>query len=244
MKSPILITCAVPDELAFFVGRLSGRKQILVGKRKLIQGQLIGVKKTLDIYILFTGMGGEVAGEALIRILQEIQPGTVIISGTAGGLTKGIKTGDLFIAQNYGEEGLRAGFSNRLDLVALPGKVWRETLVTVETVTSGRDAKTMLHEKTGAGAVDMESSFLARITGERGIPSIVIRVISDGLNDQMPVPFGEFMRADGFLSLPRLIVYVLIRPWKIPALVVFGCRVRRACDQLGVALEKLLLYEA
>ncbi len=239
-KSPILVTCALPEELSPLIRRLRERKRLICGGRILTGGFLDGRGAGVGVTVLATGMGREIARRALTDVLKECAPALLIISGTAGALTGEAQPGDMLISSNHGEESMREKALQITREALGTGKVWHEPIHSVQMVIADAEGKTALSRRTGAFAVDMESDLLAQVARESGVPHMVVRVVSDGLHDRMPLPFERFMTSDGFLSLPRMILYLLVRPWKIPALIRFGGQAQRACRELAKVLEKLL----
>lgn len=238
---PFLVTCALPDELTPFVRRLSRRRN-LGGDGHLIVGELIG--RAENIAVLHTGMGPGQASRSLGEALERLRPECIIVSGTAGALRPEACVGDLLIASNHGDEGVRQKLLKKLHVLTTENPtLWHEPLHTANQVIAHPEAKRKLAQDTGAFAVDMESQGLVTLAEECGIPTAVLRVISDGIEDRMPLPFERFVREDGFMSMPGLVGHLVLRPWKIPELIRFGGKVRRACDVLAGALVESVTRE-
>lgn len=242
VKPLILVTCALPGELALFTRRLRLRRYVVPGRKFLLEGVLGEGEAARDVMVLYTGVGAGVAANALSKVLLQAAPHLVLISGTAGAFTERVNVGDIIIACNHGEESLQGHLMG----IALNGadsgiSVWQKPLHTAEQVVSGVELKKSVARETGAFAVDMESAALARIVKERGLAHAVVRVISDGLSDNIPLQYEIFINEDGFLSRPRLAGYLLSHPWKIPGLIAFTRQTHGACLGLAEVLEKMIL---
>ncbi len=245
VKPLILVTCALPGELAPFTRRLRSLRYVVPGRKYLLRGVLGEGEATRDVMVLYSGVGAGVAANALSKVLLQITPRLVLISGTAGALTKRANVGDIIIACNHGEESLQGHLMG----IALNGtdlgiSVWQKPLHTAEQVVSGVELKKRVARETGAFAVDMESAALARTVKKRGLAHAVVRVISDGLSDNIPLHYEIFIKENGFLSRPRLAGYLLSHPWKIPGLIAFTRQTHGACLGLAKVLEKMILAKA
>lgn len=181
--------------------------------------------------VLITGIGVRNASRALSDYLSSHQPQLVLTCGFAGGLNPTHRLGQvLFDAANG------AGFEeNVASSGALPGRfVHSERVV----VTAGE--KATLFNATGADAVEMESSAIVAACRERKIPVLVIRGISDGAAEDLPMDFNRFSRPDGSLSIPRLLLGVARSPGVIRGLMRFRSRLNQASKSLGATLERFL----
>jgi hypothetical protein len=84
-----------------------------------------------------------------------------------------------------------------------------------------------------ASLVDMESAGVARAAQESGVGLSVVRAISDGMRDSVPIDIMPFLDSDGHIQYPGLILAIMARPWAVPGLVQLGARVRRASCALA-----------
>ncbi len=245
IKPFVLVTSALPGELAPFTRRLRNRRYVFPGRLNLLEGVLGEDEAARDVMVLYTGVGEDVAAKALSKVLLQVTPRLVLISGTAGALTGRAKVGDIITACNHGEESLQGYLWQIARDRAGPGiKVWHKPLHTAEQVISGAELRKRVGQETGAFAVDMESAALARVAKEKGLAHAAVRVISDELNDTMPLQYEIFMKEDGFLSRPRLAGYLLTHPWKTPGLIAAVRQAHDACLVLAGVLEKMILEKA
>jgi len=82
--------------------------------------------------------------------------------------------------------------------------------VTTDRVLTQASQKHILGKRTGAVAVDMESGAIGQVAKQYGFPFLIVRVISDGINGDLPVDFNMFLKPFGWvegvaqiLSTPR-----------------------------------------
>jgi Phosphorylase superfamily len=148
--------------------------------------------------MLRTGVGPAHAARALgDRLARDPRPGLVVSSGLAGALDAGIPVGTWVTATRVAE--WRAGALAEVDVLL------REPLdgaLRCHVVSSGH-----LYEAgdrrglAGLGspaAVDMESAALAREASKRGIPFMILRLVSDTPDHPLPAflsPFAAAMAA-------------------------------------------------
>lgn len=85
--------------------------------------------------------------------------------------------------------------------------------VTMDQVLTCAFQKHMLGKRTGAVAVDMESGAIGQVAQQHGLPFLIVRAISDGVNEDLPVDFNVFLKPFGWVGGAR---YILTTPqcWK------------------------------
>ena len=185
-----------------------------------------------QLKILITGMGGKNAERALAKTLAEFQPEMVLTCGFAGGLNPALRGGEVVFSADE-------NFPLHSRLAAAGAKP-ASFFCAKRVATSARE-KSKLRSDTGRDVVEMESEIIRRICHERKIPGATIRVISDSADQDLPLDFNRLMNSNCELSLAKLILTVLIRPWKIPALMRLQKKSQAAAENLGRVLEKLLI---
>ncbi len=173
-----------------------------------------------------TGIGPDKAGTVTRQILESEAWDVVISTGFAGALNSS-PIGSLVI----GQEVLSGKSTEMLSVSALQRIVchpeWVKAalrvsmgdrcllqcgrFVTTDRVLTQASQKRMLGERTGAMAVDMESGAIGEVAKQYGFPFLVVRAISDDINDDLPVDFNKFLKPFGWvggvgqvLSSPRV----------------------------------------
>lgn len=178
------------------------------------------------------GMGQQAATHAFAEVEKDGAVDRVISVGWAGALRPEIEAGKAYRAA--GVIDLRTS-ERFIAASARPNDPW---LVTSPGVISAGD-KRRLESQYGAGLVDMEAAAIARLSAMRGIPFECVKGVSDGLDENLP-DFNRFISPQGQLSLPRLLFFILPRPWYWLPLVRMGENSKKASHAIkGLLLENL-----
>jgi purine-nucleoside phosphorylase len=166
--------------------------------------------KSGEVWVLgCAGVGAAVAFEK--KLASAPRPNLVISTGLAGALQPGLKPGDLLIGEDSD-----SAFLKRLENVS--GFAWkRGRIATVDSVMATSAAKARLAEQTSAHVCDMETARIAAICSHHNLRFAAIRVVSDSLAFEMPVPPDVLANpSTGKPNLPALAAYLLRHPTKIP----------------------------
>ncbi len=111
-------------------------------------------------------------------------------------------------------------------------------LVTTARVADAAE-KRRLRAAYGAVAVDMESATIARLAQIRGIPFACFKVISDGLNANLP-DINPFIDLNGKMQLISFLSHVAVRPKYWSSLLEMGQRSAKASRRLAETVESFL----
>ncbi len=163
------------------------------------------------VRLCLSGMVPAVAKERVNRFLDSEKLDLMICSGLAGALRRNIRIGDIIVQ------------SNDLSLVKTAETALKERnipfhtgpLVTVPKPVLTPGARKDLAKTSGAIAVDMESQTIARLCGERNIPCLAMKGVSDAMDDDLSPILGGFE----IIHIPRIAMRVLSRPttWPLAA---------------------------
>jgi adenosylhomocysteine nucleosidase len=171
----------------------------------------------------------------------------LLIVGFAGGLQGKLKPGDLVAASTVSNSRSARTYSPDPALlsaaleVRLPAAaVHCGGLSTADRVLGRAVEKREFARTTEAIAVDMESAGAAAAATEYGVPWLTVRVITDGVDDDLPLDFNALANPDGSVNRRRIVASTLLHPWKIPALVRLGSRSSLAARNLSAFLHALL----
>ncbi len=178
------------------------------------------------VLVIQTGIGPDKAKSATQKILESEAWDVVISTGFAGALNSS-PIGSLVIGQEVlllGKPGaLLSDFDPQpiechpdwvkasLGIQLIDGyPLQRGRFVTTDRVLTKASEKRILGKQTGAVAVDMESGAIGKVANQYGLPFLIIRSISDGINEDLPVDFNMFLKPFGWvggigqvLSTPR-----------------------------------------
>jgi adenosylhomocysteine nucleosidase len=214
----IAVTFALPAESSDFARRLPKRRH---------QG----------IKIFHTGVGAKVCRARLPGFLGEGTWELVISAGFAGAVRDDLRTGDLFLAQNFSDSHplsvARQTLANRALHVA--------NLFTSPRLIDSPAERSRLAQTSDATAVDMETEVIAAECKARGIPFLSLRVISDTPSQPLPAaPDVLFSMERQQTEFARLFLHVLRNPAAVPRLLRFARQVGKARARLADALIALL----
>ncbi len=171
----------------------------------------------------------------------------VIVVGFAGGLVGSVGIGSIVVAENVSDAVTRADYRPDARLLCEAREIQMASapvhfggLVTIASVLVSAADKRKFATGTRAIAVDMESAGAAAAATEFGIPWLAVRVITDGLDDDLPLDFNALANADGSVDRSRIISEVLRHPSKIPGLIRLGRRSALSARHLALFLDGLL----
>ena len=198
-----------------------------------------------------SGVGMKKAEQATRELLQTGDVEALIICGFAGGLHPELEPGDLILADSVGVSTISnlryfpdfrmMNAAESLTIDDIPNvRIQLGPLVTTECVVIHPEAKRILAETSEAIAVDMETIGAIRAAQELGVPWLAVRAITDPLGESLPLDFNALSNHEGNVSYGKVILAVLQRPAKIPALIQLGKRSNLAAKNLASFLLALL----
>lgn len=189
------------------------------------------------VHVVVTGMGAGNAGRTAEAALTD--PYMICINaGFAGALKPGFVPGDILVARAV----VRTDDSRVLpcsrDLVKT---AWFHGAREIPKLLSTDRVINLTEEKKELGrfadAVDMEGFAVLNAARRHSLPAVVIRAISDPLELDMPIDFNRTANRRGGISIFRVLSEVARSPRKMPALVRFGRRSRKAAEELALFLD-------
>ncbi|HEV2436912.1 MAG TPA: hypothetical protein VG077_13010 [Verrucomicrobiae bacterium] len=193
--------------------------------------------------------GDSIAQNRLVSSLAP--PELVLTCGFAGGLNPDLKLGDVVfdIRRSRGDETQIKGgkqsepthvgcYDLREQLLAASAKP--ANFFCADRVVTTVAEKRKLRDESGADAVEMESAAIHAVCRERGIPCATIRVISDSVNEDLPLDFNALSRPDKSLDYGRLFLAIAKSPGKIRALMKLQKQTRFAAERLAEVLVDIL----
>lgn len=251
MKPLVGVVTAMAAEAKALLGRVEWNTS----------GELPAARTTLadgtEIICVVSGIGPEKAERAAGRVIKE-GASEIVSVGIAGGLTPDLCPGDVIIGDSVvdggeGPDGDYMAGSIRTDLnpglaanhlhnelvrkclVEAGLSANRGIIVTVSgAVLTGR-GKQLLHERTGAMAVDMESYSIARTAVRARVPFLLLRVVCDPAERTISPHLTDTLGDDGKMKSWVLLGRVLSRPGLIPHLFELRSEFNAALKSLGVA---------
>jgi adenosylhomocysteine nucleosidase len=154
-----------------------------------------------EVVLVESGVGLKRAAKATHALIDAYRPRLVVSSGFAGGLDDRLRRYDLAAVDSLVDE---AGREITLDpaahvpLLAEFPNLHQGRLLTVDRIIRLSKEKRKLGEKHQAPAVDMESFAVAEVCRERAVPLLVVRAISDTVDDELPADLGYLISRKSF----------------------------------------------
>lgn len=182
----------------------------------------------LTILLIQSGIGPDKARKSTQQLLASASWDVLISTGFAGDLEADL-IGSMLIGNEVfcGQSAASYFSSNSQSIACHPDWVkaalsvnWmgREPLrtgrfVSVDRVLTNSGDKHQLRVESGAVGVDMESATIGEVAQEHGIPFLIVRAISDGVHEDLPVDFNLFLAPSGWASG---IMHIMTTPksWK------------------------------
>lgn len=168
-----------------------------------------------DVVVACCGVGKVFAAICTEAMILEFNPDVIINTGVAGGLKKEMKIADIVISSDVVQHdmdtsplGDPVGMISGINIVNIPasekyGKILNECVSECNidcffgTIASGdqfvekKEKKEELKEKFNAICCEMEGASIGHVCFVNDVPFVVLRSISDGLNDG-GMDFTEF----------------------------------------------------
>lgn len=241
-ERPVGILVAVEEELAAILDRVPQAEKRSVGGIPLYHGYLGGH----PVVVAKSGMGRERARAAARLMIQRHSPSCLLVVGFAAALSADIPPGTVIIADSVVDD--EASFASELmpDSLLIEGlkSIQLEQARVGQLITVSQIARTPEQKNAAASrrpnavALDMESAGAALVAHIAEIPWVVVRAVTDGPTDRLPLPFERFVsRSSGEVNRVRLAGAVLLQPWKLSALLKLGERSKLAAENLAGFLE-------
>jgi adenosylhomocysteine nucleosidase len=228
----IAVTFALPAESREFLHRLRHKSSTDRNGVRVIRGNVDG----RAIEVLHTGVGERVCRQRVAKFLQDQQIDCLISAGFAGALTDALRVGDVLLAKNFSTIDLGERWSS---LSTLP--IHLADMLTVPALIDSGEERMSLARASGAGAVDMETEFIARACAKLGVPLLSLRVISDTPSELFPAPAHVLFDIERQRThMPKFATYLLANPARVPHLIQFARRVARARKILANALVEVV----
>jgi len=194
------IICAIPNELRYF--NLAENPIQKIGERTFYKG----LNDKHELILVQSGLGKVNAAVVTTLLIEKFECEFLLFSGVAGGIDPEIEIGEVIIGDSliqydYGtlknKEMLpfRPGsipigeLKNEIEYKLTP-KIKRKIKSSLPNVRMGiiltgdvyvkcEYTQKKLFEKYGAQAIDMEGAAVAQVAEQFGIPSVVVRCLSD-----------------------------------------------------------------
>ena len=225
----IAVFFALSQEVASLKSHINILKKIRYTHAIFYQAEFCGFPITL----VQAGVGKNVS-EIIHQLSKYFRIQLMISSGFAGSVNPQVGVGDLIIGKHVlaslrevSEEEIRIDSTLPCDasVVELAVKLCSTNslrfhcgdILSVDKIIRQSSLKRHIGKQTSAIAVDMESFAIAERANAMGIPFVIVRAISDGMDEDMEI--GENMvTKGGGVNISATARYLLNKPHRIPYL--------------------------
>ncbi len=193
------------------------------------------------VHVFLTGIGIKSFDFAVAKCFKEAGVEVVISSGLAGSLKESYPALTIVSPSRVGglTDATGTAVTKAVYQLAVKSNATAiDTLLTSSHIIGSHEEKTRLSKF--ADAVDMESSHIVGSFLEEQIPIGVIRAISDGSDEDLPIDFEKCLSPSGKVKSFSLFKELALKPGKIPQLLRFGRQSRAAADKLVGFLDNLI----
>jgi adenosylhomocysteine nucleosidase len=206
----------------------------------------LGRKSHPGVELLETGEGIVNTQRHLEAWLEQRSARAVLSIGFAGALSSSLKAGDLVIAGEVRDSS--AAPDGQLLTAARRVRVsgsWIHFGVafTTNEILWKAESKRALAESLATdeiGAVDMESTAIARVCGRRGLPFLVARSVTDLLDEDLPLDFNQFRNCDGRVDSKRVMKAAFVRPGALRGLWQLRKRSQLCAERMAEFVSRLV----
>lgn len=211
----IAVVGAMEQEIELLRESMANVKHVSFGKFSAYEGELAGKRMVL----VLSGIGKVNAAVSTSWVIHQFAPDCVINTGSAGGLGKGLKVGDVVIGETVAHHDvdvtafgyvwgqvpqLPAVFESDSNLIRQAEKaaqVFDGAAVTQGLIVSG---DRFVHSSEGVAeirshfpevkAVEMEAAAIAQTCHQLEVPFVIIRAVSDSADEKADISFEEFLK--------------------------------------------------
>lgn len=227
MEADVLAIAAEEREFAGLLAQANEKRRLIGWPVECAWWVMAGPVRWL---LVADGPGAARAAGATAAALARCSVRCVLSTGLCGALDAHLAPGQLVHA---------------VEVVDGRGRLWQSLLPDagtqpVRVLSVDRVAVTAAEKRSlaasGAGVVEMEAAGVAVEAARRGLPFYCLRVVSDGMEEELPMDFNLFRDSAGRFSRVRIAVACAFRPWLVPALLRFEQRCRWSAGILGDCL--------
>ena len=191
------VVFALSQEAGCFVDLLSNVR-VLRGDGFTVR---TGCRRDRKIVLVESGPGAQHAAKATHALIDAYRPRLVVASGFAGGLDPIVKRHDLCVADS-----LVDAQGNEVALAPTAVVPWlsevqnlhQGRLLVLDRVVRLSEEKRQLGARHQALAVDMESLAVVEVCRERQVAVLVLRAVSDAVDDELPPDIGRLLASRSF----------------------------------------------
>lgn len=206
---------AMAVEVELIKEKMTCKREEVISGITFVQGKL----ESVDCVAAVSGIGKVNSAMCAQTMILRYQPSLVINTGVAGGMGKGIKIGDIVVADHVVQHDMDTsalgdpkGFISGIDIIQIPcdgnlnEKVClaakkveglachRGIIATGDQFVGSKDKLNRLMEEFGAVACEMEGGSIGQVCYINKVPFTVVRAISDNANDDAHMDYPKFLK--------------------------------------------------
>jgi adenosylhomocysteine nucleosidase len=236
LAADVGIVAAMGMEVGFLTDRLAKVRKYAGPNHSIIEGEA-GTKL---VALIIGGMGRDAARRATRLLIDGHRPRWVISAGFAGALDPALERYDLVMPTEIVDvDGLRLSVDVNLPTnletptrgpLLKPGR-----LLTVDAIVRTAAEKAALRAKYEADVVDMETSAVAAICGEREVRFLSLRVVSDEAGVDLPREIASLVTRSGSYRVGAALRAIWNRPSSLKDFWSLHEHSQEAADRLAAA---------
>ncbi|MBV8677665.1 MAG: 5'-methylthioadenosine nucleosidase [Planctomycetaceae bacterium] len=224
------IVAALSVEVGFLLDRLKDVRKYRGPRQTVIEGECGGK----IVALVVAGPGRASARRGALTLLDGHRPRWVLSAGFGGGLNPALARNDIVLADEVLDP---EGHRFAIDVSIPPGSPDRSIrpgrLLTVDQVVRTSAEKAALHRRFKADAVDMETSAVAALCGERAVRFLAIRVISDDARADLPAEIASLLTRSGSYRVGAALRAIWHRPSRLKDFWTLHEHAQEAADRLA-----------
>jgi adenosylhomocysteine nucleosidase len=230
------IVAALPLEVGDLIDRLRRVRKYRSAALPVIEGEY----HNKIVVIAVAGVGRAAARRAAEVLLVGHRPSWIIAAGFAGALNPALARNDLVVpGEVIDPEGCRFPVEPPESLGA-GQRFARGRLLTVDRLILNSEEKGALHRSYQADLVDMESSAVAALCGEKLVRFVAVRIISDDARSDLPPEIAALLTRSGSYRVGAAVRAIWNRPSRLKDFWTLHARALEAADRLAKFLGRCL----
>ncbi len=189
-------------------------------KNKTDFGFIVGVKEEYNAlkntkYEVKIAYGAKNASKAAKILCKKVE--CIVSFGFAGSIDSKLTNGEIIIpkfliGKNKKKKFLSSKHRSTILRKLSKQEVNEKGIISVDKIINENESKKRIYENFKVSSIDMESDSIYKICYEKRIPLIIVRVIFDDLNFNIPSFVIKSTNSNGDISITSLLKFVLTSP--------------------------------
>ena len=212
------LIAAMAQERDALLRRVRGWRKTALGPFRGHSFELLG----RTCVLVTSGMGMRRAGEATRCLVEMAAPQALVSFGIAGAVEADLEIGDVVAAESVSllDQGVLgplsplATWSDAAQEAIVQALAKRDARLYAGTAVTTRGSQFEAYQpgEISHPILEMETTGIAQVAVEKGIPLFSLRAISDGPRAPLPFDLGEMMDDDANLRVGKMLKFLLRHP--------------------------------